>query len=215
MKKKIIIGIAFILLIFIGIDCVKTYSKHKLKRYLKSQNYSFVTVNGAIANKEEIRAYLGLNLSAFENEDKFAAEVQHIKNDIEKYLEDNYHDALPSVPKVKISILNDDRSGSYVLLSNNAGNTFLERDGYTSKELKIECGYIFCSGMNISSFNCIDGFKYLRFNELKGIDYASALNNMKDLQYLEIETKENLNDIDVNKIKERHPNCIIELREAK
>ncbi len=215
MKKKIIIGIAFILLLLTGIDCVKTYSKHKLKRYLKSQNYSFVTVNGAIANKEEVRAYLGLDLSAFENEDKFAAEVQHIKNDIEKYLDDNYHDALPSVPKVKITINNNERADGFLFLSNYTGDTFIVRDGYTSKELKIECGYIFCSGMNISSFSCIDGFKYLRFNELKGIDYASALNNMKDLQYLEIETKENLNDIDVNKIKERHPNCIIELREAK
>ena len=65
--------------------------------------------------------------------------------------------------------------------------------------------------MDISSFSCIDGFKYLRLNELKGIDYASALSNIKDLQYLEIETKENLNDIDTDKIKEQHPNCKIVL----
>ena len=215
MKKKIIIGIAFILLIFIGIDCVKTYSKHKLKRYLKSQNYSFVTVNGAITDKNEIRVSFGLDLSAFENEDKFATEVQRIKNDIEKYLDDNYHDALPSVPKVKITINNDERADGFLFLTNYTGDTFIVRDGYTSKELKIECGYIFCSGMNISSFSCIDGFKYLRFKELKGIDYASALNNMKDLQYLEIESKENLNDIDTDKIKEQHPNCKIVLIDAK
>ena len=215
MKKKIIIGIAFILLIFIGIDCVKTYSKHKLKRYLKSQNYSFVTVNGAITDKNEIRVSFGLDLSAFENEDKFATEVQRIKNDIEKYLDDNYHDALPSIPKVKITINNNERADGFLFLSNYTGSAFQESGEYASKELKIECGYIFCSGMNISSFSCIDGFKNLRFKELKGIDYASALNNMKDLQYLEIESKENLNDIDTDKIKEQHPNCKIVLIDAK
>ncbi|MBR6968655.1 MAG: hypothetical protein IKH78_08990 [Ruminococcus sp.] len=215
MKKKIIIFIASIILIITSIVSFQVYSKNKLKRYLKSQNYSFVTVNGALANKKEIRVTLWLDFSAFEHEDKFATEVQRIKNDIEKYLDDNYHDALPSIPKVKITINNNERADGFLFLSNYTGSAFQESGEYASKELKIECGYIFCSGMNISSFSCIDGFKYLRFKELKGIDYASALNNMKDLQYLEIESKENLNDIDTDKIKEQHPNCKIVLIDAK
>lgn len=214
MKKKIIIFIASIILIITSIVSFQVYSKNKLKRYLKSQNYSFVTVNGALANKKEIRVTLWLDFSAFEHEDKFAIEVKKIKNDVEQFLENNYHAYLPSVPIVNISIINDDRAGAFLKLSNNTGNTFHER-GYTSKELKIDCGYIYCSGMNISSFSCIDDLKYLRLNDLKGIDYANALNNMNDLQYLEIETKENLNDIDIDKLKEQHPNCKIELSEAK
>lgn len=211
MKKRIILTVitAFVLIIA-AIGAIKTYSSNKLKRYIKSQNYQYLILKDAHSNKNEVSSTFELNLSAFENEKEFAIEVQSLKSDIEKFLENNYHDSITLIPLVNIVIANDNRFGACLRLSNNTGDTFNER-GYTSNELKIDCGYIYCSGMDISSFSCIDGFKYLRLNELKGIDYASALSNIKDLQYLEIETKENLNDIDTDKIKEQHPNCKIVL----
>ena len=211
MKKRIILTVitAFVLIIA-AIGAIKTYSSNKLKRYIKSQNYQYLILKDAHSNKNEVSSTFELNLSAFENEKEFVIEVQSLKIDIEKFLENNYHDSITLIPLVNIVIANDNRFGACLRLSNNTGDTFNER-GYTSNELKIDCGYIYCSGMDISSFSCIDGFKYLRLNELKGIDYASALSNIKDLQYLEIETKENLNDIDTDKIKEQHPNCKIVL----
>lgn len=58
--------------------------------------------------------------------------------------------------------------------------------------------------MELSSLGKLNGFK--------GTDYVSTLQDLDALQYLNILTDENVNDIDIKKLQEQHPDCKIYIR---
>ncbi|HIH35761.1 MAG TPA: hypothetical protein HA255_04850 [Methanosphaera sp.] len=212
MKKKILLIFIATLAIITSISLIRWYSHNEFKRYLKSQKYQYLSVLGGGTDKKQVRATIIINMDAFEHEEEFIKEVQKCKCDIEQYIENKYTEFLPSIPNVEIAILNDDFGPYTIHLANNS-ESLTGKDEYFSNELKIDCGYFNCPEMNISSLNCLDGFKYLRINEFNGTDYANALQKLNDLQYLQIETKENINEIDSNMIKEQHPDCKIEIKQ--
>lgn len=218
-KKTAIIACPIILIMLIAIILISYYKnanssdKNILEKYLLSKEYKYLVLESAHSNEKNVYTEFSIKQDgkrSKEDEEVFANEVMQLKTDMEYFLQNNYNDALPYVPTVKVAVLNDDAYPVTIYMTNYS-TIIGSAPVYYASDLKIECGFITCLDMELSSLGNLNGFKYLQLSSFKGTDYVNTLQDLNDLQYLNILTDENVNDIDIKKLQEQHPDCQIDI----
>ena len=216
-KKTALIACSVILIILIAMICLCQKSDNSsdeniLEKYILSKEYKYLVLESAHSGKENVYAEFSINPEGIRLEEDFANDLKQLKNDMEYFLQHNYSDALPLVPDVKIAVLNDDVRPVTIYMTNHS-TIYSNAPVYYAHNLKIECGFFTCRDMSLSSLGKLNGFKFLQFSSFQGTDYVNTLQCLDDLQYLNIWTDENVNDIDINKLQEQHPNCKIDIKQ--